>query len=183
MILCPFTTFVFVPSAFDEDLTTFDIITIIAYVYLFEVISDKTHAIIYLCYSKQKYFTCFYFMPKCRMVEHLYEPRVMTREEEMVGCYSRGPLMSKEIISCCSRSSLTSLLAQEKIESKSLTLWTQIRTAHTLMYQNVKNFYNRTPNWVILFGMQSRFYGTSSPIESPSNSSKSWRYKIGRAHV
>ena len=95
----------------DEDMTTLDIITIIAYAYLFEVISDKSHAILYLCYPEQKYFTCFYFMPKCRMVEHLYEPRVMTREEEMVGCYSRGPLMSKEIISCCSRSSLTSLLA------------------------------------------------------------------------
>ena len=49
------------------------------------------------------------------MVEHLYESRVMTREEEMVGCYSRGPLMSKEIISCCSRSSLTLVLIEAKL--------------------------------------------------------------------
>ena len=142
----------------NEDMTTFDIITIIAYAYLFEVISDKTHAIIYLCYPEQKYFTCFYFMPKCRMAEHLYESRVMTREEEMVGCYSRGPLMSKEIISCCSRSSLTSLLAQEKIESKSFTFWTQIRTAQTYLYQNAFNFFIRTPNCAIIFGLQSRCY-------------------------
>ena len=80
-------------------MSTLDIITIIAYTYLFEAGSHKSHAIIYLCYPEQKYFTCFYFMPKCRMAEHLYESRVMTREEEMVGFYSRGPLMSKEIIS------------------------------------------------------------------------------------
>ncbi|KAE8776131.1 hypothetical protein D1007_51245 [Hordeum vulgare] len=121
-------------------MTTFDIFTIIAYAHLFEVIYDITHAIIYLCYPEQKYFTCFYCKPKCRMAEHLYEPRVMTREEEMVGCYSRGPLMSKEIISCCSRSSLTSLLAQEKIECKSFTFWTQIQTTQTYLYQNAFNF-------------------------------------------
>lgn len=59
----------------DEDMTTFDIITIIAYAYLFEAISDKTHAIIYLCYPEQNYFTCFNFMPKCRLAKHLDESR------------------------------------------------------------------------------------------------------------
>src|SRR4051812_2476333 len=98
-----------------------------------------------------------------RLVEHLYEPRVMTRGEEMVGFCSRGPLTSKEIIRCCSRSSITSLLAQKKIESKSLTLWTQIRTAQTYLYQNAYNFYIRTCNCVILFGLQSRFYVLSRP--------------------
>src|SRR3954468_17159988 len=96
----------------DEDMATLDMIKNIAYAHLFEVISDTSYAITNLCYPEQKYFTYFYFMPQCRMVEHLYEPRMMTREEKMVGCYSRGPLMSKEIIRCCSRSSITSLLAQ-----------------------------------------------------------------------
>lgn len=105
----------YVFSLLDEDMTIFDITTIIAYTYLFEVISNKTHAMIYLCYPKEKYFTCFYFMPKCRMTEHLYESRVMTRKEEMVGCYSRGSHMLKKIVSSCSRSSLMSILAQEKI--------------------------------------------------------------------
>ena len=98
------------------------------------------------------------------MVEHLYESRVMTREEEIVGCYSRGPLISKEIISCCLRSSLTSLLAQEKIEFKSFTFWTQIRTAQTYLYQNAFNFFIRTANCVIRFGLQTRFYVLSDPI-------------------
>ena len=147
----------------DEDMATLDMIANIVYAHLFEVISYKSYAITNLCYPEQKYFTYFYFMPQCRMVEHLYKPRVMTRGEEMVGCYSRGPLTSKEIIRCCSRSSITSLLAQEKIESKSLTFWTQIRTAQTYLYQNAYNFYIRTPNCVILFGLQSRFYVLSSP--------------------
>ncbi|KAI4992046.1 hypothetical protein ZWY2020_041909, partial [Hordeum vulgare] len=59
---------------------------------LAKVISYKTHAIIYLCYPEQKCFICFYFMPKCRIAEHLCESRVMTKEEEMVGCYSKGPI-------------------------------------------------------------------------------------------
>ena len=124
----------------DEDMTTLDTTKNIAYMHICEVISYKNYPIIYLCYLEQKYFTYFYFMPKCRMVEHLYEPHVMTKEEEMVGCYSRGPLTSKEIIRCCSRSSLTSLLAQEKIESKSLMFWTQIRTAQTYQLKTATTF-------------------------------------------
>ena len=148
----------------DEDMTTLDTTKNIAYMHICEVISYKNYAIIYLCYPEQKYFTYFYFMPKCRMAEHLYEPRVMIKEEKMVGCYSRGPITSKDIIMCCSRSSLTSLLGQEKIESKSLTFLTQIRTAQTHLSQNDKNFFIRTPNWVILFLVESRFHMRSVPI-------------------
>ena len=82
----------------DEDMTTLDVTKNIAYVHICKVIYYKNYAIIYLRYPEQKYLTYFYFMLKCRMAEHLYEPRVMKKEEEMVGCYSRGPLTSKEII-------------------------------------------------------------------------------------
>ena len=68
------------------------------------------------------------------------------------------------MFTCCSKSSLTSLLAQEKIESKSLTSWTEIRTAQTHLIQNAKNFFIRTPNWVILFLLESRFHALSNPI-------------------
>ena len=136
----------------------------IEYMHICKVISYKNYAIIYLCYPEQKYFTYFYFMPKCRMAKHLYEPCVMTKEEEMVRCYSRGPLMSKETIRCYSTSFLTSLFGQEKIESKSLTFWTQIRTAQTYLYKNGNNFFIRTPNWVIIFLLKSRFYLLSVPI-------------------
>ena len=65
---------------------------------------------------------------------------------------------------CCPKSSLTSLLAQEKIESKSLTFWIQIRTAQTHLTQNGPKFFIRTPNWVILFLLQTRFRALSNPI-------------------
>ena len=56
-----------------------------------------------------------------------------------------------------------SLLGQEKIESKSLTFWIQIRTAQTYLTQNANNFFIRTPNWVI-FLLDSRFCVISRPI-------------------
>ena len=65
---------------------------------------------------------------------------------------------------CCSKSSLTSLLSQEKIESKSLTFWIQIRTAQTYLTQNANNFFIQTPNWVILFLLDSRFRALCSTI-------------------
>ena len=65
---------------------------------------------------------------------------------------------------CCPKSSLTSLLAQEKVESKSLTFWIQIRTAQTYLTQNANNFFIRTPNWVILFLLDPRFRDLCSPI-------------------
>ena len=65
---------------------------------------------------------------------------------------------------CCSKSSLMSLLGQEKIESKSLTFWIQIRTSQTYLNQNANNFFIWTPNWVILFLLESRFCALSSPI-------------------
>jgi hypothetical protein len=148
----------------DEDMATLDTTKNIAYMHIFKVISYKNYAIIYLCYPEQKYFTYFYFMPKCRIVEHLYEPRVKTKEKKMIRCCSRSPLMSKEMFRCCSRSSPTSLLAQEKIESKSPTFWTQIRTALTYLNQNAKNSFIRTPNWVILFLLESLFRALSNPI-------------------
>ena len=125
----------------DEDMATLDTIKNIAYVYIFEVISNKSHAMIYLCYPEQKYFTSFSFMPNCRVTGHLYKAHVKIRE--------------KETIRCCSRSSLTSLLAQEKLESKSPTFWTQIRTAQTHLTSDGSNFCIRTPNRVNLFLLES----------------------------
>ena len=89
-------------------------------------------------------------MSNCRCMGHFYNPHMKIREKEM--------------FTCCSKSSLTSLLAQEKIESKFLTFWTQIRTAQTYLTQNVKNFFIRTPNWVILFFLESRFRALSKAI-------------------
>lgn len=148
----------------DEDMATLDMTKHISYMHICEVISYKNYAINYLCYPEQKYFTYFYFMPKCRIAEHLYEPHVKTKKKEMIRCCSRSPLTSKEMIRCCSRSSLTSLLAQEKIETKSPTFWTQIRTAQTYLIQNANNFCIRTPNWVILFLLESLFHALSNPI-------------------
>ena len=118
--------------------------------YICEVISNANYAIIYLCHPGQKYFTNFCAMSNCRCVGHLYHPHMKIREKYM--------------FTCCSKSSLTTLLAQEKIESKSLTFWTQIRTAQTYLNQNVNNFFIRTPNWVILFLLESRFRALSNPI-------------------
>ena len=53
---------------------------------------------------------------------------------------------------------------QEKIESKSLTFWIQIRTAQTHLTQNAHKFFIRTPNWVILFLLETRFRALSNPI-------------------
>ena len=62
------------------------------------------------------------------------------------------------------KSPLTSLFDKEKIESKSLTFWIQIRTAQTYLTQNANNLFIRTPNWVILFLLESRFRALSNPI-------------------
>ena len=64
----------------------------------------------------------------------------------------------------CTKNPLTSRLGQEKIESKSLTFWIQIRTAQTYLTQNANNFFIRTPNWVILFWLETRFRALSNPI-------------------
>ena len=68
------------------------------------------------------------------------------------------------MFTCCSKSSLTSLLAQKKIESKSLTFCVHIRTAQTYLNQNANNFFIRTPNWVIIFLLETRFRALSNPI-------------------
>ena len=73
-------------------------------------------------------------------------------------------IREKEMFKCCSKSSLTSLLGQEKIESESLTFWIQIQTSHTYLTQNTNNFFIRIPNWVILFLLESRFRPLSNPI-------------------
>ena len=112
--------------------------------------SNANYAIIYLCHPGQKYFTNFFVMSNCRCMGHLYNTHMKIREKDM--------------FTCCSNSSLTSLLAQEKIKSKSLTFWTQIRTAQTQLIQNAKNSFIRTPNWVIRFLFESRFHDLSSPI-------------------
>ena len=100
------------------------------------MISNANYAIICLCHPGQKYFRDFCAMSNCRCMGHLYNPHMKISE--------------KEKFRCCSKSPLTSLLGQEKIESKSLTFWIQIRTAQIYLTQNANNFFIRTPNWVIL---------------------------------
>ena len=114
------------------------------------MISNASYSIIYLCYPEQKYFTHFCVLSNYRCMGHLYNPHMKIRE--------------KEKFRLCSKSPLTSLLGQEKIESKSLTFWIQIRTAQTYLTQNANNFFIRTPNWVILFLLDSRFCALSRPI-------------------
>ena len=96
-------------------MTTLDTTKNIAYMYICEVISNANYAIIYLCHPGQKYFTNFCAMSNCRCMGHLYNTHMKIREKEM--------------FTYCSKSSLASLLPQEKIESKYLTFWIQIRTA------------------------------------------------------
>ena len=134
----------------DEDMTTLDMTKNIAYMHICQVISSANYSIIYLCYPEQKYFTHFCVLSNCRCMGHLYNPHMKIRKKEM--------------FICCPKSSLTSLLAQEKIESKSLTFWIQIRTAQTHLTQNAHKFFIRTPNWVILFLLETRFRALSNPI-------------------
>src|SRR3954468_13453633 len=134
----------------DEDMTTLDTTKNIAYMHICQVISSVNYSIIYLYYPEQKYFTHFCVLFNCRCMGHLYNPHMKIRE--------------KEKFSCCSKSPFTSLLGQEKIESKSLTFWIQIRTAQTYLTQNGKNFFIRTLNWVILFLLENRFNARSNPI-------------------
>ena len=114
------------------------------------MISNANYSIVYLCYPEQKYFTHFCVLSNCRCMGHLYNPHMKTRE--------------KEKFRLCSKSPLTSLLGQEKIESKSLTFWIQIQTAQTYLTQNANNFFIRTPNWVILFLLETRFRALSNTI-------------------
>src|SRR3954452_17342350 len=134
----------------DEDMTTLDTTKNIAYMHICEVISSANYSIIYFCYPEQKYFTNFCAMSNCRCMGHLYNTHMKIREKYM--------------FTYCSKTSLTSLLGQEKIESKSFTFWIQIRTAQTHLIQNDKNSFIRTPNWVILFLLESRFHASSKPI-------------------
>ena len=131
-------------------MTTLDMTKNIAYMYICEVISNTNYATFYLWHPGQKYFTDFCVMSNCRCMGHLYSPHMKIRE--------------KEKFRCCSKSPLTSLLGQEKIESKSLTFWIQIRTAQTYLTQNIKYSFIQTPNWVILFLLESRFRALSNPI-------------------
>src|SRR3954467_6761140 len=122
----------------------------IAYMHICQVISSVNYSIIYLYYPGQKYFTHFCVLSNCRCMEHLYNPRMKIGE--------------KEKFKFCSKSPLTSLLGQEKIESKSLTFCIQIRTTQTYLAQNANNFFIQTPNWVILFLLESRFHPLSKTI-------------------
>ena len=115
-----------------------------------QVICSTNYSIIYLCYPEQKYFTHFCVLSNCRCMGHLYNPHMKIREKEKFRFHLRSPL--------------TSLLGQEKIESKSLTFWIQIQTAQTYLTQNANNVFIRTPNWVILFLLESRFRALSNPI-------------------
>ena len=131
-------------------MTTLDTTKNIAYMHICQVISSANYSIIYLCYAEQKYFTHFCVLCNYRCMGYLYNSHMKIREKEM--------------FKCCSKSSLTSLLSQEKIESKSLTFWIQIRTAQTYLTQNANNFFIRTPNWVILFLLDSRFCALSRTV-------------------
>ena len=146
----------------DEDMTTFDTTKNIAYMCICVVISNANHAIIYLCHPGQKYFTNFCVMSNCRCMRHSYNQHMKIR--------------GKDMFMCCSKSPLTSLLGQEKIESKSLTFWIQIRTAQTYLNQNANNFFIRTPNLVILFCWKVDFVLFPTQLDSPLNSSGALRY-------
>ena len=115
-----------------------------------QVISNANYSIIYLYYPEQKYFTHFCLLSNYRCMGHFYNPHMKIRQKEKFEVYSK--------------SYLTSLLGQEKIKSKSLTFWIQIRTAQTYLTQNANNFFIRTPNWVILFLLESRFRSLSNPF-------------------
>ena len=143
-------------------MTTLDTTKNIAYMHICQVISSANYSIIYLCYPEQKYFTHFCVLSNCRCMGHLYNPHMKIRE--------------KEKFRFCSKSPLTSLLGQEKIESKSLTFWIQIRTAQTYLTQNASNFFILTPNWVILFLLETRFHALSTQLDSPLNSSGALSY-------
>src|SRR4051812_45671014 len=143
-------------------MTTLDTTKNIAYMHICQVISSVNYSIIYLYYPEQKYFTHFCILSNCRCMGHLYNPHMKIRE--------------KDKLRCCSESPFTSLLGQEKIESKSLTFWIQIRTAQTYLTQNGKNFFIRTPNWVILFCWKVDFVLFPLQLDSPLNSSGALRY-------
>ena len=130
-------------------MTTLDTTKNIAYMHICQVISSANYSIIYLCYLEQKYFTHFCVLSNCRCMGYLYNSHMKIREKEMFKWWSKR--------------SLTSLLGQEKIESKSLTFWIQIRTAQTYLTQNKNNFFIRIPNWVIIFLLDSRFLAISKP--------------------
>ena len=131
-------------------MTTLDMTKNIAYMYICEVISNANYGIIYLCHPGQKYFTNFCAMSNCRCMGHLYNPHMKIGENEKFRFCSKSPLMS--------------FLGQEKIESKSLTFWIQIRTSQTHLTQNTKNSFIRTLNWVILVLLETRFRALSNPI-------------------
>src|SRR4051812_25800892 len=78
--------------------------------------------------------------------------------------YQEMKSIQKGMIVCCTRSYFTSLWAQEKIETKSLTSWTQIRTAEIYPTSNSLRFYIRTPNCVILFAGESLSRVVFNPI-------------------
>ena len=142
-------------------MTILDMTKNIAYMHICQVISSANYSIIYLCYPEQKYFTHFCVLSNCRCMGHLYNPHMKIREKEM--------------FRLCSKRPLTSLLGQEKIESKSLTFWIQIRTTRTYLTQNSKNSFIRTLNWVIFFWKKD-FVHFPAQLESPSNSSGALSY-------
>src|SRR4051812_49430599 len=78
--------------------------------------------------------------------------------------YQEMKSIQRGMIVCCTRSYFTSLLAQKKIETKSRTSWTQIRTTHIYPTSNSNNFYIRTLKWVILFADESLYRLNSRPI-------------------
>src|ERR1041384_8152755 len=72
--------------------------------------------------------------------------------------------IQRGMIVCCTRSYFTSLLSQEKIETKSFTSWTQIRTAEIYPTSNSHRFHILTPNWMILFSGDNLSRVLSNPI-------------------
>ncbi|KAM3255678.1 hypothetical protein ACQJBY_048705 [Aegilops geniculata] len=100
-------------------MTTLDTIKNITYMHICQVISSANYSIIYLCYPEQKYFTHFCVLSNFRCMGQLYNPHMKIGE--------------KKKFNFCSKSPLTSLLGQKKIEFKSLTFWIQIRIAQTYL--------------------------------------------------
>ena len=74
----------------DEDMTTLDMTKNIAKMHICEVISNANHAIIYLRYPGQKYFTDFCAMSNSRCMGHLYNPHMKIREKEKIVSHQLG---------------------------------------------------------------------------------------------
>ena len=126
------------------------------------MISNANYAIIYLCHPGQKYFIDFCAMSNCRCMVHLYNPHMKIR--------------GKEKFRCCSKSPLTSLLGQEKIEpSLSRSRFRFGLHRHTWLKTPTTFSYGLRIGW-FFFCWKLDFVLFPSQLDSPSNSSGALSY-------